>query len=353
MPNFPAHKQLAQAQIAQANYCFADPQDSVTASFLAQPTARPVVSLAGTYFDTWLGGQQLRQAGYRPLYAPLSATPDAQNASQYHASTSLLEQTCQHIAAAIAQGAQAAFLYCNSLTSSIDLEQVRRRFENFPIITPWQAYQQLTLATLRGGSCTNASTDLNNADSLASADTRADTTADSATTKPNNLLTSYHPFPALQQLVPQVSLEAAPLVFLLGANANAVNGVEKLLSAMHPSLEFIGVGCLPLVEYVEFYGQEHTDVVSEINDCLPSSRKHAPNQNHQATNFSKLKDALGLDAVAAWVKTLARQRKVALVLCCTHFPYYKAELAQLFAHEHVSLIDPAELMLEQLKKSLG
>ena len=96
---------------------------------------------------------------------------------------------------------------------------------------------------------------------------------------------------------------------VIAANAQGLSGIEKVLLEANPALDLLGACALPVVLAVEA-GMPPEELV----------------ERH------------GLAALAAW---FAGGGMEALVLGCTHFPYFKEALA---ARTGLPLVDPAEEM---------
>jgi len=100
---------------------------------------------------------------------------------------------------------------------------------------------------------------------------------------------------------------------LIAANAQGLAGIERTLYGANPALELLGACLLPAVVSIE---------AGEAPEKLVE-RHHLPE-------------------LAAWFQACGME---ALVLGCTHFPYFKAALA---ARTGLPLIDPAEEMVRLL-----
>ena len=100
---------------------------------------------------------------------------------------------------------------------------------------------------------------------------------------------------------------------VIAANAQGLSGIEKVLLEANPALDLLGACALPVVLAVEA-GMPPEELV----------------ERHR------------LAALAAW---FADGGMEALVLGCTHFPYFKEALA---ARTGLPLVDPAEEMLRLL-----
>lgn len=100
---------------------------------------------------------------------------------------------------------------------------------------------------------------------------------------------------------------------VIAANAQGLSGIEGVLLAANPALELAGAGVLAVVESIEA-GVPPAQVV----------------EHHH------------LAALAGWFSACGME---ALLLGCTHFPYFKAALAE---RTDLPLIDPAEEMVRLL-----
>ena len=100
---------------------------------------------------------------------------------------------------------------------------------------------------------------------------------------------------------------------LIAANAQGLAGIERTLFAANPALDLLGACMLPAVESIEA-GQPPEMLVV---------------QHH-------------LPELAEWFR---RSGMEALVLGCTHFPYFKDALAR---RTSLPLIDPAEEMVRKI-----
>lgn len=100
---------------------------------------------------------------------------------------------------------------------------------------------------------------------------------------------------------------------LIAANAQGLAGIERTLFAANPELDLLGACMLPAVESIEA-GQPPEMLVV---------------QHH-------------LPELAEWFRLCGME---ALVLGCTHFPYFKEALAK---RTSLPLIDPAEEMVHRI-----
>ena len=211
---------------------------------------KPIAVLAGTPVDTQMGVDVLAAAGLPALAFPLANDPWEQTSFQISSPDEKWAKTLQVLRTAQAQGCEKAFVYCNSLSASVDFPALAAEI-SLKIVTPLDVYRQLAVNYQR-------------------------------------------------------------LAFI-AANAQGLAGIEKTLLSANPNLELRSAGLLPVVLAIE----------AEI----PANQ---------------LIDAHHLTALADWFEACGAE---ALLLGCTHFPYFKAELAQRTA---LPLIDPADEMLRLL-----
>jgi len=114
----------------------------------------------------------------------------------------------------------------------------------------------------------------------------------------------------------EVYEDLAPRYQRLGvaaANAQGLAGIERILYRANPRLELLGACLLPVVLSIE---------AGEDPAALVERRR--------------------LPELAAWFRQCGME---ALVLGCTHFPYFKAALAE---QTSLPLLDPAEEMVRRL-----
>ena len=199
----------------------------------------PIAVLAGTPVDTRMGVDVLSAAGLSGVPFPISPDPREQTAFQI---SSPAEKHCTALAIldqARAQGCRKAFVYCNSLSASVDFDALARE-TGMRIVTPLHVYR--------------------------------------------NLAPRYH-----------------ALAFI-AANAQGLAGIERVLLDANPALDTLSAGAPP------------KELV----------------QRHRLAELCDWFAACGMEA---------------LVLGCTHFPYFKEALAR---RTSLPLIDPAAEMLALL-----
>lgn len=126
-----------------------------------------------------------------------------------------------------------------------------------------------------------------------------------ATEEKINIIT---PFTAYRKIAARYSL-----VGLMAANNQSAAGIEKVLQNENPECDIFGFGALPLVIEIE-----------------------------KGTAPEKIVENFSLKSI---VEFLGANRVEAIILGCTHFPYFHKELEKL---TDIIIIDPAELMYESI-----
>lgn len=212
----------------------------------------PIAVLAGTPVDTRMGVDFLRQAGLEGLAFPLSDNPREQTAFQISSPADKQARALEVLEMAMGQGCGQAFVYCNSLSASVDFPALAAE-TGMHVVTPLNVYQDLA-PRYRG-------------------------------------------------------------LGVIAANAQGLSGIERVLLAANPALDMLGTCALPLVLGIE---------AGEAPEALVA-RHH-------------------LIELAQWFSDCGME---ALLLGCTHFPYFKEALAERTA---LPLIDPAEEMLAKLAR---
>ncbi|GAU08840.1 aspartate/glutamate racemase family protein [Desulfoplanes formicivorans] len=101
-----------------------------------------IAVIAGTRFDTALGCSLLERSGILCHPIPMARTPEEQNLLQY-TNTNGLQQTMEEAVNRLEhRGFQGVMVFCNSLASSINMDQLRQQ-TSLPIITPLDVYQNM------------------------------------------------------------------------------------------------------------------------------------------------------------------------------------------------------------------
>lgn len=210
----------------------------------------PIAVLAGTPVDTQMGVDVLSAAGLSGAPFPISPDPREQTAFQISSPAEKHRTALAILNRAQAQGCRKAFVYCNSLSASVDFDALARE-TGMRIVTPLQVYRTLA--------------------------------------------------PQYRSLA------------FIAANAQGLAGIERVLLDANPGLDTLSTAALP--------------VVLAIEARLP------PEELVQRHRLAELAD---------WFADCGME---ALLLGCTHFPYFKEALAR---RTSLPLIDPAAKMLELL-----
>ena len=210
----------------------------------------PIAVLAGTPVDTQMGVDVLSAAGLSGAPFPISPDPREQTAFQISSPAEKHRTALAILNRAQAQGCRKAFVYCNSLSASVDFDALARE-TGMRIVTPLDVYRRL-------------------------------------------------------------ALQYRSLAFI-AANAQGLAGIERVLLDANPGLDTLSTAALP--------------VVLAIEAGLP------PEELVQRHRLAELAD---------WFADCGME---ALLLGCTHFPYFKEALAR---RTSLPLIDPAAKMLELL-----
>ena len=210
----------------------------------------PIAVLAGTPVDMQMGVDFLTGAGLPGIAFPLSADPREQTAFQISSAAEKQARALAVLKQAMGQGCEKAFVYCNSLSASVDFPCLARE-TGMKIVTPLDVYRDLA--------------------------------------------------PRYERLA------------FIAANAQGLAGIERTLYSANPDLELMGACLLPVVLSIEA-GMDPAELVAR----------------HR------------LAELASWFRECGME---ALLLGCTHFPYFKEALA---ARTSLPLLDPAEEMVRRI-----
>ena len=210
----------------------------------------PIAVLAGTPVDTQMGVDFLTGAGLPGIAFPLSADPREQTAFQISSAAEKQARALAVLKQAMGQGCEKAFVYCNSLSASVDFPCLARE-TGMKIVTPLDVYRDLA--------------------------------------------------PRYERLA------------FIAANAQGLACIERVLLAANPALDTLSAAALPAVLAIE-RGEDPDLLVEHYH----------------------------LAELADWFAACGME---ALLLGCTHFPYFKDALAR---RTSLPLIDPAQEMLDRL-----
>lgn len=212
-----------------------------------------IAVLAGTPVDTEMGVDCLAASGLTGLSFPLAADPRRQTAFQISSQAEKEAAVLGVLREAMARGCRRVFVYCNSLSSSVDFTSLAAA-TGLRIVTPLDVYRTLAPRYRRLG--------------------------------------------------------------LVAANAQGLAGIERTLLAANPALDLLGASMLPAVLSIE--------------------AEMPPEELVERHRLAELAD---------WFRQCGME---ALVLGCTHFPYFKEALAK---RTGLPLIDPAEEMVRKLTEA--
>ena len=148
----------------------------------------PIAVLAGTPVDTQMGADLLISTGLSALAFPISEDPRQQNLFQISSAEEKYAAVLAVLRTAMQQGCRKVFVYCNSLSSSVDFTALAEE-TGMHIVTPLQVYRSLPARYHRLG--------------------------------------------------------------IVAANAPGLSGIEQTLYREDPSLELLSVSMLPLVLAIE------------------------------------------------------------------------------------------------------
>lgn len=135
-----------------------------------------------------MGAALLHERNVSSICRPISATPHEQNELQYLDRQALYDLVTTHIRSGVSADGTSVLIYCNSLSTAIDLGRLRSDIA-LPIVTPLEVYQRWA-----------------------------------------------HTYSRLA---------------LISANSQAAAGIEAVMLAANPDLSMLSIGLLPVVEAIE------------------------------------------------------------------------------------------------------
>ena len=151
-------------------------------------TEHHIAVLAGTPVDTQMGVERLARAGLAGLAFPMASDPRQQTAFQISSQAEKTAAVLAVLKQAQALGCRKAFVYCNSLSSSVDFPPLAAE-TGMTIVTPLDIYRGLAPRYRRLG--------------------------------------------------------------LIAANAQGLAGIERTLFTANPELDLLGTAMLPVVLSIE------------------------------------------------------------------------------------------------------
>ena len=212
-----------------------------------------IAVIAGTPIDTLMGGEFLKSKGLETEEFPVSENPVEQTKFQSMPQETKELEMKKIIKTIKSKGIEKILVYCNSLSSAVDMEKLSKE-EEIVIVTPMDAYKKIAV--------------------------------------------NYNS------------------VGVFAANNQGLAGIERTIVEKNKNCNVIGIGILPVVLDVE-------------------AKKEAKNiiaDNH-------------LDLA---VEFFEENKVEAIILGCTHFPYFEKELKKCTKLE---IINPSETMHKILVES--
>ena len=97
--------------------------------------------LAGTPADTQMGLDYILSKGFDGISRPCSKSPEDQTKMQLYHPKELTERALVLSEEMIADGAEGIYLYCNSMSTAIDLDYVRSKLTK-KLVTPLDVYAE-------------------------------------------------------------------------------------------------------------------------------------------------------------------------------------------------------------------
>lgn len=97
--------------------------------------------IAGTTTDTMLGLQYVKSQGIEAISRPCSEDPTEQLDMQLHRQKELADRVVSLARDMVDDGAEAIYIYCNSLSTAVDLDWIRAQLP-VPVVTPLDVYEE-------------------------------------------------------------------------------------------------------------------------------------------------------------------------------------------------------------------
>ncbi|KRT35223.1 aspartate/glutamate racemase family protein [Acetomicrobium hydrogeniformans] len=144
--------------------------------------------IAGTSVDTAMGASVLEAHGYEALKCPISQRTEEQTILQVLHREQLTRITLEKIEWLKANGVDGILIYCNSLSTSVDLDWIREK-SDIIIVTPLDVYKKIAKAYYKIG--------------------------------------------------------------VLAANCQSAGGIEKIFYDNNPDILVVGAGMMPVVQAIE------------------------------------------------------------------------------------------------------
>lgn len=211
---------------------------------------KKIALIAGTIVDTKMGVEILKGEDIETSGYPLSKDCNEQNKLQFLDRKSLRKLTLEKLLDAKNEGYKNILIYCNSLSASLDFKDLAKE-TGLNIKTPFDAYKEI-------------SEDMKN-------------------------------------------------LLIISANSNSLNVQEKCLKELNKDIEFVTVGVLTYVDYIE-----------------------------KGIDPDLICEKYGLKNLIEFYKNIPLEGKKTILLGCTHFPYLKASMEKI---TDIEIIDPMGILM--------
>lgn len=103
---------------------------------------KKIAVMAGTPIDTQMGVELLTPLPVETISMPVSTNPNEQTFFQTLPYAKKYQLIKQRLLEVKQQGADQAFIYCNSLSGSVDFDELAQELQ-LPILTPFHVYREL------------------------------------------------------------------------------------------------------------------------------------------------------------------------------------------------------------------
>lgn len=180
--------------------------------------------IAGTPVDTQMGVDFVTGKGYEAVGVPTASGPEEQNLLQFLNPAALTEKVKNIILSFEQNFIFNTMIYCNSLSSAIDIDSIKKSCFKSQVVTPLDIYGSLALRYNK--------------------------------------------------------------IMLWAANGQCLSGIEKIFYENNPSIEITGISMLPVIKAIEA-GQHPEVIIESFNliglistqckaDCLVLGCTHLP-----------------------------------------------------------------------------
>ncbi|MCR4431761.1 MAG: aspartate/glutamate racemase family protein [Tepidanaerobacteraceae bacterium] len=101
--------------------------------------------IAGTPVDTRMGTDFIAKRGYEAIGVPTASCPEEQNLLQFLNPSALTEKVKDAIQNFEQNSIFSTIIYCNSLSSAIDVDNIKKTCNQSRVVTPLDAYAVMAL----------------------------------------------------------------------------------------------------------------------------------------------------------------------------------------------------------------